>query len=84
MLKSGADKVSINTAAVKNPNFIKEVTEKFGSSTITISVEVIKSNNGKYLVYTDSGREFTGLELTEWLQTIQNYGAGNRSHSSRL
>ena len=76
MLKSGADKVSINTAAVKNPNFIKEVTEKFGSSTITISVEVIKSNNGKYLVYTDSGREFTGLELTEWLQTIQNYGAG--------
>jgi imidazole glycerol-phosphate synthase subunit HisF len=76
MLKSGADKVSINTAAVKKPNFIKEVTERFGSSTITISVEVIKSNNGKYLVYTDSGREFTGLELTEWLQTIQNYGAG--------
>lgn len=76
ILKSGADKISINTAAVKNPSFIKEVTERFGSSTITISIEAIKSNNGKYLVYTDSGREFTGLELVEWLETIQSYGAG--------
>jgi len=76
ILKAGADKVSINTAAVKNPKFIKNISEQFGSSTITISIEVIKNTNGKYFVYTDSGREFTGLELMEWLQTIQNYGAG--------
>ena len=76
ILKAGADKVSINTAAVKNPEFIKESSERFGSSTITISVEVIKDNNGKYFVYTDSGREFTGLELVEWLKTIQDFGAG--------
>jgi len=76
MLKSGADKISINTAAVKNPSFIKNLTERYGSSTITISVEIIKNNNGKYLVYTDSGREYTGIELTQWLKTIQRYGAG--------
>ena len=75
LLRAGADKVSINTAAVKNPNFIKKAVSAFGSSTITVSIETIEQN-GKYLIYTDSGREYTGIELVDWIKKIQKYGAG--------
>ncbi len=76
LLRSGADKVSINTAAVKNSDFIKEASENYGSSTIVISVEVIKHNNGTYELFIDNGRQPTGIEISEWLDTIQSNGAG--------
>jgi imidazole glycerol-phosphate synthase subunit HisF len=76
ILRSGADKVSINTAAVKRPEFIKEATEHFGSSTIVVSMEVIQQKNGNYLLFTDNGREHTGINLFEWIDTVQNHGAG--------
>ncbi len=76
LLKSGADKVSINTAGVKNPSFIAEAAENFGSSTITISIETIKQSNGQYLIFTDAGRETTGIELFNWIKKIQKLGAG--------
>jgi imidazole glycerol-phosphate synthase subunit HisF len=78
LLRAGADKVSINTAAVKNPNFIKKAVKAFGSSTISISIETIEQNK-KYLIYTDSGREHTGIELTTWIKKVQSLGAGEIS-----
>lgn len=76
VLRAGADKVAINTAAVKNPHFIKDAALKFGSSTILIAIEAIKSPNGKYFVFTDNGREQTGIEVVEWAQKVETLGAG--------
>lgn len=76
VLRAGADKVAINTAAVNNPNFISEAASKFGSSTIVIALEVIKSDDGRYLVFTDSGREHTGLDVVEWAIKAEKLGAG--------
>lgn len=76
VLRAGADKVSLNTAAIKNPQIIKEASRKFGSSTILISIEAIKQSDGRYLAYTDNGREFTGIEVLEWVRRVEELGAG--------
>lgn len=76
VLRAGADKVSINTAAIKNENLIKEAARSFGSSTITVTIEAIKQSNGQYLVYTDNGREYTGVEVVSWAKKIEELGAG--------
>lgn len=75
-LRSGADKVSLNTAAIKNPKIIKEASMMFGSSTIVISIEAIKQPDGSYFVYTDNGREFTGMDVFEWAVKAAELGAG--------
>jgi cyclase len=76
VLRVGADKVCLNTAAIKNPNLIKEASRMFGSSTIVIAIEAIKESDGKYLAYTDNGREFTGIDVFEWAQKVDELGAG--------
>lgn len=76
VLRAGADKVSLNTAAIKNPEIIREASRKFGSSTIVISIEAIKQPDGRYLAYTDNGREFTGIEVLEWAKKVEALGAG--------
>lgn len=76
VLRSGADKVSINTAAIKNPEMIKEASRIFGSSTIVVAIEAIKGADGKYLAYTDNGREETGLEVLAWAKRAEKLGAG--------
>ncbi|MBP98387.1 imidazole glycerol phosphate synthase subunit HisF [Candidatus Poribacteria bacterium] len=76
VLRSGADKISINTGAINNPKFIDEASRTFGSSTIVVSIEVIKQRNGQYLAYTDNGREFTGVEILSWAKEVQERGAG--------
>jgi cyclase len=76
VLRSGADKVSINTAAVKTPNFISEAANIFGSSTIVVAIELIKQSDGNYLAFTDNGREKTGREVIEWAKEIETLGAG--------
>lgn len=76
VLRSGADKVSINTAAIKNENFIQEAALRFGSSTIVISIEAIKHSDGTYFAYTDNGREYSGKEVVEWAKRAQELGAG--------
>ncbi len=75
-LRAGADKVSINTAAIKNPQIIKEAALVFGSSTIVVAIEAIKQPDGEYLAFTDNGREYTGVEVTEWAKKIEELGAG--------
>ncbi len=76
VLRAGADKVALNTAAVKNPDIIKEAAVKFGSSTIVISIEAIKHPDGGYFVYTDNGREYTGKPVMDWAKTVCALGAG--------
>jgi cyclase len=76
VLRAGADKVSLNTATIKNPKFIKEASNKFGSSTIVIAIEAIKQSDGRYLAYIDNGREETGVEVIQWAQQIAELGAG--------
>lgn len=75
VLSSGADKVSLNTAAVSDPDLISRAAKKFGSSTIVLSVEVIKQD-GKYFCFTDNGREATGLEAYSWIKKAVDLGAG--------
>lgn len=76
VLRAGADKISLNTAAVKNPLLIKEASREFGSSTIVITIEAIKQPDGQYLIYTDNGREHTGIEISEWAKKVEDLGAG--------
>jgi len=76
VLRVGADKVALNTAAIKNPRLIQQAVNKFGSSTIVISIEAIKQENGDYFCFTDNGREFTGIEVIDWVRKVQELGAG--------
>jgi cyclase len=76
MLRSGADKVCINTAAIRNPNFIKEASREFGSSTIVVAIEAIKNKENSYYSFIDNGREFTGLEVKEWVMKAEELGCG--------
>ncbi len=76
VLRAGADKVAINTAAVKNPYFIREASLKFGSSTIVVAIEAIKGSDGRYLAFTDNGREYSGLEVVSWARKVEELGAG--------
>ena len=76
VLRAGADKVAINTAAIKNPQFIREASLKFGSSTIVIAIEAIRGSDGRYLAFTDNGREYSGLEVVSWARKAEELGAG--------
>ncbi len=76
LLRAGADKVAINTAAVDNVNLINKAAKKFGSSCIVSSVEVFKQANGKYEVWKDYGRERTNLDAIEWAKKVVEFGAG--------
>ncbi len=75
-LRAGADKVAINTGAMKRPEFIREAARKFGSSTIVVAIEAIRQPGGEYLAYTDNGREHTGLSVREWAMQVEELGAG--------
>jgi cyclase len=76
VLRYGADKAALNTAAIKNPKIIKQASETFGSSTIVVAIEAIKQSDGKYLCYTANGREYTGVDAFEWAQRAEELGAG--------
>lgn len=76
ILRAGADKVSLNTAAIKRPEIIKEASRKFGSSTIVVTIEAIKQEDGRYLAYADNGREYTGIEVLSWARKVEELGAG--------
>ena len=76
VLRVGADKVCLNTAVIKNPNLIKDASRMFGSSTIVVAIEAIKEPDGSYLAYTDNGREYTGVDVIEWAQQVDELGAG--------
>ncbi len=76
VLRAGADKVSLNTAAIKNPLIIAQASRAFGSSTIVVAIEAIRQPNGLYFAYTDNGRNFTGVEVVGWARKVESLGAG--------
>jgi len=80
MLNAGADKVAINTAAVFNPEFVKEATDKFGSQCIVVAIDAKKvSAEGEPLrweIFTHGGRKPTGIDAVEWAKKMTDYGAG--------
>lgn len=76
LLRAGADKVAINTAAVKRPELITEVARRFGSQCMVLSLEAKQQSPDKWEVYTDCGRERTGIDAIEWVQRGVSLGAG--------
>ena len=76
VLNSGADKIAVNSAAVARPELIKEIAESFGSQAMVLSVEAKRTQNNQWEVYTDNGREKSGLLVKEWVEQAQSLGAG--------
>ena len=78
LLRSGADKVSINTAAVENPGFVKEAADKFGSQCIVVAVDakLKEDSSSSWEVVTYGGRNRTGIDVQEWTRQMADYGAG--------
>jgi len=76
ILRSGADKVAINTAAVSNPRIITDVARQFGSQCMVLSIEAKKIGSDHWEVYTNNGRERTGLDVVEWAKFGVSKGAG--------
>ncbi len=75
LLNAGCDKVSINSMAVKNPNLIKEASKRFGSSCITVAMD-IKNINGKHFIFTAGGRVNENIEAISWAKQVEDLGAG--------
>jgi cyclase len=75
-LRAGADKVAVNTAAIRNPDLIHQAARRFGSSTIVVSIEAVRQPDGRYEAYTDNGRERTGVEAFAWAVRAAELGAG--------
>jgi imidazole glycerol-phosphate synthase subunit HisF len=76
LLRAGADKVSINTAAVARPEFVREAAEKFGSQCIVAAIDAKGVGNGKYEIFTHGGRKATGIDAVEHAKKLVGYGAG--------
>ena len=76
LLRAGADKIAINSAAVRRPDLITEVARKFGSQCMVLSIEVKRHRKGKWEIYTDCGREKSGFDALEWAYRGVSLGAG--------
>jgi cyclase len=76
LLLAGADKVSINTAAVKTPEFVREAAEKFGNQCIVVALDAKQVSPGKFEIFTHGGRNATGIDAIAWAKRMTSYGAG--------
>jgi cyclase len=77
LLNAGADKVSINTAAVQRPEFVKEAAQRFGTQCIVVAIDAKRgATAGRWEVFTHGGRNSTGLDAVEWARRMESYGAG--------
>jgi len=80
MLNAGADKTAINSAAITNPEFVKQAAEKFGSQCIVIAIDAKKVSKdgepGKWEIFTHGGRKPTGIDVVEWAVKMTDFGAG--------
>ena len=76
LLLAGADKVSINTAAVHRPEFVREAAEKFGSQCIVVAIDAKQTAPNKFEIFTHGGRNPTGIDAVEWARRMVQYGAG--------
>src|SRR4051812_29273153 len=76
ILRSGADKVSLNTSAVQDPSLVRKSAERFGSQCIVVAIDARRENGGDAKVYTHGGRERTERDAVEWAKTVADLGAG--------
>ena len=76
LLLAGADKVAINTAAVRDPDFVQEAAQNFGSQCIVVAVDAKRASHGRWEVFTHGGREPTGIDAVEWCMSMENMGCG--------
>ncbi len=76
LLNAGADKVSINSSAISNPELVREAAEKFGSQCIVVAIDAKRAGDGRWEVYTHGGRKPTGLDAVEWARKMEALGAG--------
>ena len=77
LLNAGADKVSINTTAVQQPEFVREAAQRFGTQCIVVAIDAKRQEaGGQWQVYTHGGRKATGLDAVEWARRMEGYGAG--------
>lgn len=76
VLECGADKIAINTAAIKNPEIISQVADKYGSQCMVLSIHAKQKAKNQWEVYYDNGREHTGIDVVEWAMKGQGFGAG--------
>lgn len=76
ILRAGADKVAVNTAAVTRPELITEIAHRFGSQCMVLNVEAKLVEPGRWEAFTDNGREYTGLDVVEWVKKAVSHGAG--------
>lgn len=78
LLNAGADKVSINTTAVTNPDVVRDAAAKFGSQAIVVAIDAkaVNADNTRWEIFTHGGRNATGLDAVEWALKMQDYGAG--------
>lgn len=76
LLDAGADKISINSAAVKNPEFVREAANKCGSQCIVVAIDAKSVGDGKWNIFTHGGRNDTGIDAVAWAKRMADYGAG--------
>ena len=76
ILKAGADKVTLNTAALENPDLIRKASERFGSQCVVVAIDAKRVGQGHWEVYSHGGRNPTGKDAVEWAQKVQALGAG--------
>ncbi len=76
LLRAGADKVSINTAAVNRPEFVKEAAETFGAQCIVVAIDAKRNASGQFEIFTHGGRNSTGINAVEWAKKMRASGAG--------
>lgn len=76
LLSNGADKISINTGAVRNPQLIEEGAKKFGSQCIVVAIDAKRKEKGKWEVYIESGKKPTGIDAIQWAKRVEELGAG--------
>lgn len=76
LLRAGADKVSVNSAAVRNPQLIHDAADRFGSQCVVVAIDARRAGDGTFHVVVNGGREDTGLSAVEWAKTVQELGAG--------
>lgn len=76
LLKSGADKVSVNSAAIKNPDLITKASQKFGSQCVVVAIDAKKADDGTYQIFTHGGQKPTGIDAIKWAKKVEDLGAG--------
>ena len=76
LLQCGADKVSVNSSAIKNPQLITQAAKKFGSQCVVVAIDAKKNAQGNYEIFTHGGKKPTGIDAIKWAQKVQDLGAG--------